>query len=107
MIKVEPKAVVEFQKRLITRGSGSIRLGVKGGGCNGFSFSIAFDDNQPRANDVCWDVDDVSFCIDPKSMLILTGSTVVWNESPTGRGFDIVNPREASRCGCGRTFSVK
>lgn len=84
----------------------AIRLGVKGGGCSGYKFVIEFADNE-RQGDHVWNLEGVRFVIDPKSLIFLSGSTVVWRESPTQKGFDIQNPHEMSRCGCGSSFSLR
>lgn len=109
MVEVTTPAAEAFKKKLTARGTpeARVRLGVKGGGCAGFSFVISYDDDEPRPTDTIWVQDDVSFVIDPKSLIVLSGSIVVWSDTPVAKGFDIVNPRESSRCGCGRSFSVR
>jgi len=109
VIEVTQSAIEAFKQKLSERGTpqAKIRLGVKGGGCAGFSFVISYDDSELKPSDKTWVQDDVSFVVDPKSLTILTGSIVSWNNTLTSKGFDIVNPRETSRCGCGRSFSVR
>lgn len=109
MINVETLAADEFRKRLKTRGtiSSSIRFGVRGGGCEGFTFSISFEDDEAKDRDVSWTVDGVKFVTDTKSLIFLSGSTVSWKSDGMSSGFDIKNPNETSKCGCGRSFNVR
>lgn len=108
MIEVTEAALVEFKRKLEMRGTpkAAIRFGVKGGGCSGYSFMISFED-EASERDIKWSAGCVDFVIDPRSEIILSGSTVTWQNAGTSKGFDIVNPNEASRCGCGRSFSVR
>jgi iron-sulfur cluster assembly protein len=109
VIEITTLAVEAFKQRLCDRGTpqSKIRLGVKGGGCAGFSFVISYEDSAIRASDQSWSLDGVDFVIDPKSLLLLSGSTITWTNTSTAKGFDVINPNEKSRCGCGRSFSLR
>lgn len=108
MVNIEPVAVEQFRIKLNERNTPNayVRFGIRGGGCSGYRFSISYED-EPTERDTIWAVDGVRFVIDGKSAILLSGSTVVWRNSLTLKGFDIVNPNEKSRCGCGRSFSIR
>lgn len=108
-IEVSPDALVAFKQRVANRSTTpvSIRFGVKGGACAGFRYSISFDDEKPGSRDIAWTIDGLTFVIDPKSLIYMSGTRVVWHESVMQKGFDFENPHEASRCGCGSSFSPK
>jgi iron-sulfur cluster assembly protein len=107
-LEVTVEAVDEFKKKLEARGTPAsmVRFGVKGGLCSGFGYVIEYDDKQPRETDTVWTVDEVTFVVDKKSAVILTGSRVIWTKTMMAQGFDFENPIEKSRCGCGASFSV-
>ncbi len=84
---------------------GGLRLGVKGGGCSGLSYAIAFD-AQPRERDHIFIFDGVRVFIDPKSFVYLNGMTLDYEETLMRQGFLFLNPNSARSCGCGTSFSV-
>jgi iron-sulfur cluster assembly protein len=103
-------AAVEYaKKRLEKRGTpnAAVRLGIKGGGCSGFSYVIEFSDEEPRSRDTVSEFDGVRFYVDKKSMLYLGGSTLDYVNSLIFQGFKFLNPQEATKCGCGHSFTVK
>ncbi len=83
----------------------ALRVGVKGGGCSGFSYTLGFDD-QTRPTDQVNEVDGIKVVCDPKSFLYLNGSVVDFEESLMGRGFKFTNPNASKSCGCGESFSA-
>ena len=82
-------------------------MGIRGGGCAGFSYAISFEDNDVSTNDVEFEENGVTFIIDKRSLPYLTGSTLVWKKTLMSSGFMFVNPNEESQCGCGRSFVLK
>lgn len=108
MISLTERAVKEVN-RIIEEQSLSektvLRLGVKGGGCSGFSYTLGFDDN-PGEMDQTFEIDGVSVVCDPKSFLYLSGTQLDFEESLMGRGFKFGNPNASKSCGCGESFSV-
>ena len=82
-----------------------LRVGVKGGGCSGFSYSLGFDDTV-QETDQEFETDGVKVVCDPKSFLYLSGTEVDFEESLMGRGFKFGNPNASKTCGCGESFSV-
>ncbi|MFT5285130.1 MAG: iron-sulfur cluster assembly protein [Planctomycetota bacterium] len=83
----------------------ALRLGVKGGGCSGFSYTLGFDDQVGEIDQV-FETNGVRVVCDPKSFLYLNGTQVDFEESLMGRGFKFGNPNAAKSCGCGESFSV-
>ncbi|MBK6697006.1 MAG: iron-sulfur cluster assembly accessory protein [Myxococcales bacterium] len=107
-ITVTPGAVSAIRKQIQKRGRAetALRVGIRGGGCSGFSYVIEFHDGAPRPKDVIFDYDDVRVLVDPKSLLYLNGSTLDWEQTLMRQGFKFVNPNEKSSCGCGHSFTV-
>jgi iron-sulfur cluster assembly protein len=83
----------------------ALRLGVKGGGCSGFSYVLAFDE-KPRETDQIFTLEGLTVFIDPKSLFYLAGITLDFNDGLNGRGFAFNNPNAAKTCGCGSSFGV-
>lgn len=108
-LDVTPQAAEQFKLRLEKRGTpeAGIRFGVRGGSCSGLAYQIIFEDNPPRETDEKWTQDGVLFMIDKKSLIYLRGTQVVWKKTLMWTGFDFRNPQEATRCGCGESFSIK
>ncbi|HVZ34766.1 MAG TPA: iron-sulfur cluster assembly accessory protein [Polyangiaceae bacterium] len=108
-VHITPAAVNYAKKRLAARGTphAAIRLGVRGGGCSGFNYVIEFSDDPPRSRDIVSELDGVRFYVDTKSLLYLAGSALDYENTLMFQGFRFKNPQEASRCGCGHSFTVK
>ena len=83
----------------------ALRVGIKGGGCSGFSYTLGFDD-QVGETDQVFDFDGLRVVCDPKSFLYLSGTELDFEESLMGRGFKFGNPNASKTCGCGESFSV-
>ncbi|MFM9957420.1 MAG: iron-sulfur cluster insertion protein ErpA [Phycisphaerales bacterium] len=82
-----------------------LRVGVKGGGCSGFSYLLDLTENQ-KETDEEFEQHGVRVICDPKSLLYLNGVTVDFKDEIMGRGFVFNNPNASSSCGCGSSFSV-
>ena len=108
-VMISDGAVEYAKKRLAQRGTpdAAIRLGVRGGGCSGFSYVIEFADDPPRDRDLLFEVGGVRFYVDKKSIVYLAGSVLDFEKTLVFQGFKFKNPQEASRCGCGHSFQVK
>jgi iron-sulfur cluster assembly protein len=108
-VHITAAAVSYAKKRLAARGTpnAAIRLGVRGGGCSGFNYVIEFSDDPPRTRDIVSELDGVRFYVDTKSLLYLAGSALDYENTLMFQGFRFKNPQEASRCGCGHSFTVK
>ena len=82
-----------------------LRIAVVGGGCSGFSYSMAFE-NSPGMLDKTYSFDGLKVFVDQASLLYLDGAQVDYVESLEGSGFKFNNPNTKSTCGCGSSFSV-
>jgi iron-sulfur cluster assembly protein len=82
-----------------------LRLGVKGGGCSGMSYTLGFD-AAAKENDLVLDADGVRVFIDAKSMFYLMGMTLDFSDGLMGKGFTFNNPNATKTCGCGSSFGV-
>ena len=83
----------------------ALRLGVKGGGCSGLSYVLAFDD-KINEKDLVLEKNGVRVVVDQKSMFYLSGTTLDFTDGLNGRGFVFNNPQAAKTCGCGSSFGV-
>ena len=108
-LQVTPSAVKRIRVILAKEGisleEGGLRLGVKGGGCSGLSYAIAFD-AHPRERDRIFTFDGVRVFVDPKSFVYLNGMTLDFEETLMRQGFNFINPNSTRSCGCGTSFSV-
>ncbi len=110
MIKVSDNARQEFTKLLGMEGRGPqhfVRVGVKGGGCSGFSYLLDLTSDAPGEMDEVIDTGGVQVVIDQKSALYLEGTVIDFvSEGPLREGFVFKNPNATSSCGCGHSFSA-
>ena len=82
-----------------------LRVGVVGGGCSGFSYSMAFE-NGAGMMDKTFEVEGLKLFIDATSAMYLQGATVDYLETLEGAGFKFENPNVKNTCGCGSSFNV-
>lgn len=82
-----------------------LRLGVKGGGCSGFSYSLDLTESKSEQDEE-FDAFGVKLVCDPKSYLYLNGVTLDFKDEVMGRGFVFNNPNATHSCGCGSSFSA-
>jgi iron-sulfur cluster assembly accessory protein len=85
--------------------SQALRVAVRGGGCSGFQYALAFD--SAKEDDHVFEVDGVSVVVDKVSMQFVIGSEVDYVEGLQGAGFQVNNPNVVAACGCGSSFQVK
>jgi len=108
-LHVTERAVKRIRAAMAKEGispeEGGLRLGVKGGGCSGLSYSIKFD-TQPRERDRIFEFGGVRVFADPKSFVYLRGITLDYEETLMRQGFNFINPNSTRSCGCGTSFSV-
>lgn len=112
-IEITQAAVDAIGLQIAKRGrpETALRVGIRGGGCSGFSYVIEFHDGPPNARDIVYDRtstagEAVRVVVDKKSLLYLNGSTLEWEKTLMRQGFKFVNPNEKSNCGCGTSFTV-
>jgi iron-sulfur cluster assembly protein len=82
-----------------------LRMGVKGGGCSGMSYSLEFD-TEMGPHDKEFEIDGIKIVCDKKSYIYLTGTTLDYVQQGLTGGFTFVNPNAKSSCGCGTSFSA-
>ena len=86
------------------RADACLRVRVVAGGCDGFSYELAFDD--PREDDSVIDAFGFRVLVDPRSAPILAGSTLEFNDALVGGGLKVYNPQATHECACGKSFSI-
>jgi len=83
-----------------------LRVGVKGGGCSGFSYMLDLTEEPKGEMDEELDSHGVKILVDMKSYLYLNGVEIDFKDEVMGRGFVFKNPNATSTCGCGSSFSA-
>jgi iron-sulfur cluster assembly accessory protein len=107
MVQLTENAVTKVKEILTSQEPkpAGLRISVVGGGCSGFSYSMAFE-NQPNMLDKTYTYDGLKVFVDQASMLYLDGAQVDYVETLEGSGFKFSNPNVKSTCGCGSSFSA-
>ena len=107
MIQLTEKAVDKVSEILKMQdpAPAGLRISVVGGGCSGFSYSMAFETN-PGMLDKTYNFGDLRVFVDQASMLYLDGAEVDYVETLEGSGFKFNNPNVKSTCGCGSSFNA-
>ncbi len=105
-IKLTPKAIEMVKDAMQREGlhDYGIRIGVMGGGCAGFQYSMDFD-KDARDGDMSFEQEGVRLLIDPMSSMYLQGVTIDYVVGLQGAGFKFNNPNARTTCGCGSSFS--
>jgi iron-sulfur cluster assembly accessory protein len=105
-VVLTPKAVEMVKDAMQREGLADhgIRVGVMGGGCAGFQYSMDFE-KDAKDGDVSFEQDGVKLFVDPMSSMYLQGVTVDYVVGLQGAGFKFVNPNARTTCGCGSSFS--
>ena len=98
--------VRKFKEENSFNGETFLRIGVAGGGCSGFSYTLAFDDAFDEAKDSKYEQHGVEVVVDKKSALYLDGTTVDWYHTLEKQGFTFENPNAVKSCGCGSSFQA-
>ena len=107
MLEMTEKAVSKVKEILSSQEPQptGLRISVVGGGCSGFSYSMAFETKQQML-DKMYEFDGLKVFIDQASMLYLDGAKVDYVETMEGSGFKFDNPNVRTTCGCGSSFSA-
>ncbi|MFG0331594.1 MAG: HesB/IscA family protein [Phycisphaerales bacterium] len=99
----EIKTIIQQQE--LDAESVRLRVGVKGGGCSGFSYVLDLTETQ-RPTDEIFEIHGIQVVCDPKSLLYLDGTSIDFKDEIMGRGFVFNNPNASSTCGCGSSFTA-
>ncbi len=107
-ISLTEKALTEI-KRIMSENqvpdNYGLRVGVKGGGCSGFTYTLGFDAEAKEGDTTIGD-GKVKLFIDGKSLFYLSGTELDFSDGLNGKGFVFSNPNATKTCGCGESFGV-
>jgi iron-sulfur cluster assembly protein len=110
MVTLQPKALEHviglMMESGITPDTHHLRVGVKGGGCSGLSYTMDFDDKIEDTDEVVEADGGLKVVIDRKSVLYLYGTQLTYSDGLNGKGFQWENPNASRTCGCGESFSL-
>jgi iron-sulfur cluster assembly accessory protein len=106
-VTLTPAAIAKVKDIMATQEPvpAGLRIGVVGGGCSGFQYSMSFE-NQSGMMDKVFSFDDLKVFVDATSLMYLNGCIVDYVETLEAAGFKFENPQVKSTCGCGSSFSV-
>jgi iron-sulfur cluster assembly accessory protein len=106
-LTLTPNAITKVREIMATQDPlpAGLRIGVVGGGCSGFQYSMAFE-NQAGMMDKVFNFGDLKVFVDATSLMYLQGCTVDYLETLEAAGFKFENPQVKSTCGCGSSFQV-
>jgi iron-sulfur cluster assembly accessory protein len=106
-VSLTPNAVAKVKEIMAQQDPmpAGLRIGVVGGGCSGFSYSMSFE-NASGMMDKVFNFDELKVFVDATSVMYLQGCVVDYVETLEAAGFKFENPNVKSTCGCGSSFSV-
>jgi iron-sulfur cluster assembly accessory protein len=108
MISITDKGAEKVQEFLAGQEADTslagLRVGVRGGGCSGFQYQLAFD--QLRESDAIFESHGLKLLVDAESLAYVDGSVIDYEEGLQGAGFKVNNPNVVAACGCGSSFRV-
>jgi iron-sulfur cluster assembly accessory protein len=108
-VTITEKAAKEIQRVMSEQKmpeSTYLRVGVVGGGCSGFQYSLGFDDKSDATKDELSEQHGIRLAVDRKSELFLDGTVLDFFDGLEKRGFTFNNPNAVKSCGCGSSFSA-
>lgn len=107
IVTLSESAVKEVKRLMNVQGitEGGLRLGIKGGGCSGLTYTINFDD-KINQYDTVYEIEGIKVIVDAKSAIYLQGTQLDFYKDLMGGQFRFVNPNAQKTCGCGESFSA-
>jgi iron-sulfur cluster assembly protein len=108
MIAITEKASAHIQKLMSKQGlaEGGLRVGIKGGGCSGLSYTFSWEKEARVGDEVIDGPGGTRIFVDKKSLLYLNGTTLEYDTALMGKGLHFINPNAKASCGCGSSFTV-
>jgi len=108
MIQISEGAARKIRTLMSKQGidDGGLRVGVKGGGCSGLSYTFSWEKQARLGDEVFEGPDGAKIYVDKKSLLFLNGTTLDFDTALLGKGFVFNNPNATSTCGCGSSFGA-
>ena len=108
MIQISDGAARKIRTLMAKQGidEGGLRVGVKGGGCSGLSYTFAWDKTSRLGDEVFEGLDGAKIYVDKKSLLFLNGTVLDYDTNLISQGFVFHNPNAKSTCGCGSSFGA-
>lgn len=94
-----------LKRRIVS--TARLRLGIRGGKCAGYSYVVEWDYNESGAKDIPFVFGDLVIVTDPKSLVFLNGATLDLDKKSLIPKVKLINPNEATSCGCGQSFTPK
>jgi iron-sulfur cluster assembly protein len=107
-IQISETAAKKIRTLMAKQGiaDGGLRVGVKGGGCSGLSYTFAWEKEARFGDEVFQGPDGATLFVDKKSLLFLNGTVLDYDQSLISRGFVFNNPNAKTTCGCGSSFGA-
>ena len=108
MIEISETAAKKIRSLMAKQGisDGGLRVGVKGGGCSGLSYTFAWEKEARLGDEVFEGPDGAKLFVDRKSYLFLNGTTLDYDTALLSTGFVFHNPNAKATCGCGSSFGA-
>ena len=108
MIQISEGAARKIRTLMAKQGidDGGLRVGVKGGGCSGLSYTFAWEKQARMGDEVFEGPQGARIYVDKKSLMFLNGTVLDYDTNLISQGFRFSNPNAKSTCGCGSSFSV-
>lgn len=107
-INISEKAAKEIRRIMMENkvpDAFGLRVGVKGGGCSGLTYTLGFD-AKGNEGDTVINQEEIKLFVDGKSLFYLSGTILDFSDGLNGKGFIFNNPNATKTCGCGESFSA-
>lgn len=107
-IQITDAAAAQIRKLMTKQGisGGGLRVGIKGGGCSGLSYTFSWEKEARLGDEVVEGPGGVRVYVDQKSLIYLRGTTLEMDPALMGKGLHFINPNAKASCGCGSSFTV-